>query len=110
MLSQAAPLAASLPGELWLVAGALVWPLGAWGLTAVRGVAGPARSRTFARTAMVATIVAVALLAASALLFMTNGSARGFQALAAQMAAGVSLIGGVLSGGVALALRRFSQG
>jgi hypothetical protein len=106
VLLVAAPIAVTLPGELWLVAGALVWPLGAWVLTAVRGLTGAGRPRVFARTAGVAALVAVALLATSALLFSTNGTTRGFQALAAQLTAGASLLGGLLSGAVALALRR----
>jgi hypothetical protein len=105
VLLVAAPIAVTLPGELWLVAGVLVWPLGAWVWTAVRDVTRAARPRVFARTAGVATLVAVALVAASALLFTTNGTTRGFQALAAQLAAGVSLLGGLLSGAIALALR-----
>jgi hypothetical protein len=106
VLLVAAPIAVALPGELWLVAGVLVWPLGAWGWTAVRDVPRAARPRVFARTAGGATLVAVALLATSALLFTTNGTTRAFQSLAAQLAAGVSLLGGLLSGVIALVLRR----
>ncbi len=104
-----APLAVALPGELWLVAGALIWPLGAWAVVAVRDATeapGATSSRIFGRTAVVAALVAVTLLAVSALLFMTNGSARGFQALAAQLAAGVSLVGALLCGVIAWARRR----
>jgi hypothetical protein len=105
----AAPIAITLPGELWLVAGALVWPVGAWALTAVRSVPSDGKARVFARTAGLATLVAVALLAASALLFTTNGATRAFQSFAAQLAAGASLLGGLLSGAIALALRRTSR-
>jgi hypothetical protein len=104
------PVAVALPGELWLVAGALVWPLGAWAVSAVRDVPDASRARIFARTAGVATLVAVVLLAAAALLFTTNGTTRAFQSLAAQLAAGVTLLGGLLSGAGALALRRGTSG
>lgn len=110
MHSPTLPLAVSLPGQLWLVAAVLVWPLGAWVVTAVRGVPGTARSRVFGRTALVATAVAVALLALAALLFATNGTTRGFQALGAQLAAAASLVGGLLSGGIALVSRRTGHG
>jgi hypothetical protein len=105
----AAPIAVTLPGELWLVAGVLIWPLGAWALTAVRSVPVAGKVRVFARTAGVATLVAVAMLAASGLLFTTNGTTRAFQSLAAQLAAGVSLLGGLLSGVIALAIRRAAR-
>jgi hypothetical protein len=105
VLIRAAPLAVALPGELWLVAGALVWPLAAWVVTSIRDVPDEARSRVFARTALVATVVAVVLLAASALLLTTNGTTRGFQALALQLAAGVSVVGGLLSAVIAALLR-----
>jgi hypothetical protein len=105
----AAPLAVSLPGELWLVAGALVWPLSAWVATAVRDVPDTAKPRVFARTAAVATGVGVFLLAAAAVMLATNGTTRAFQALAAQVAAGLSLLGAVLSGVIAIALRRTTR-
>jgi hypothetical protein len=106
VLLPATPFAVALPGELWLAAGALVWPLGAWVSTMVRKATGVTRARIFARTAALATLVAVILLAAAALLFTINGSTRAFQALAAQLAAGASLLGGLLSGVIALTLRR----
>lgn len=54
--------------------------------------------------------VAVALLALAALLFATNGTTRGFQALGAQLAAAASLVRGLLSGGIALGLRGTGRG
>lgn len=95
----------ALPGELLFVAAALIWPLGAWIVVAVRGVPRSKRWRAFARAAAAAVVLAVGLAALAVFLNLSNGTGEAFAGFAALLAAGVILIGALVSGLIALALR-----
>ncbi|GGI08188.1 hypothetical protein [Egicoccus halophilus] len=92
-------------GFLLLVALALVWPLGAGLVTAVRGPRRERRWRYFAVAAVAATVVGVVLFVVSLVTFAADGTTGAMVSLGMNIGAIACLVGAILSGVVAGILR-----
>jgi hypothetical protein len=97
-------------GQLVLGALVVVWPLGAWLVVGLRRLPQRDRWRPFAGAAVVATVLALAALVGVGVLFLRGGTTEAMWGLGGQVVAAACLLGALVSGVIAGAVRSSTGG